>query len=349
MSARQTKADRWSASHLSWTNGRPVEAPRDDRVRLLCFPHAGGGASMFRSWTEGLADVADVWPIQLPGREGRWQEPALTGISTLGATLCRSLSPLFQAPFALFGHSMGSFVAFELARQLRRENSREPVALIVSAARAPQIPDPDPPTHHLAASELLRELKRLNGIPRELLDHPELLALLLPTLRADLALCETYRYADEPPLDCPIWAYGGEHDNKVPLEHLVQWETQTTRQFAVRLFPGDHFFVKEAGREVTQALSAKLRRLAGSDGQGSADVKTAGSDLKPVIAAVWRDVLGVPKVGLDDNFFDLGGNSMLMVQVYSKLREAARTELAVLDLFRYPTIRLLANAMGSQS
>lgn len=342
MNAGHTEAKGRSPATAAWTNGRRVESPRDDRVRLLCFPHAGGGASMFRSWTGELAHVADVWPIQLPGREGRWHEPALTQISALAEALCEGLQPLFQAPFAFFGHSMGSFVAFELARQLRREKLREPIALIVSAARAPQIPDPDPPTHHLRTSELLQELKRLNGIPRELLDHPELLALLLSTLRADMKLCETYRYADEPPLDCPIWAYGGEHDNKVRLAHLVQWETQTTQEFSLRLFPGDHFFVKDASRVVTQALAEALPRLAQGDSGGSAGLTVVRPDPRRTIATIWCDVLGVPKVGLDDNFFDLGGNSILMLQVHSKLREVAKTDLSVLDLFRYPTIRLLA-------
>src|SRR5215510_2889958 len=106
---------------------------------------------------------------------------------------------------------MGAFIAFELARQLRRENRPGPTALIVSAARAPQIPDPDPPIHMVPTELLLEELRGFDGIPANLLAHPELVSLLVPTLRADLAMCETYAYNDEPPLACPISVYGGDH------------------------------------------------------------------------------------------------------------------------------------------
>ena len=130
----------------NWTNGITPRAVQSDVVRLFCFPHAGGGASVFRFWTTELAPGIEVYPIQLPGREGRWLEPPLTRISALVPALSEALRPLLQPPYAFFGHSMGAFVAFELARQLRRENRPGPATLIVSAARAPQIPDPDPPS-----------------------------------------------------------------------------------------------------------------------------------------------------------------------------------------------------------
>lgn len=328
----------------NWTSGITARPAQSDVIRLFCFPYAGGGASVFRSWTTELSPAVEVCPVRLPGREDRWREPPLTELSALVPAISEGLAPFLQPPFGFFGHSMGAFVAFELARQLRREDRRGPAILIVSGARAPQIPDPDPQSHLLPADELLADLQRLGGIPSEFLHHRELVSLLLPTLRADLSMCETYAYRDEPPLGCPIAAYGGQHDDKTPIEHLAPWKTQTSRAFQLRMFPGNHFFfLKEARAAVMQALRDELR--------GHSRVAAAPPVLSPrasverVIAGVWREVLRVPSVGLDDSFFDLGGNSLLMVQAYVKLRDATKTTLTVLDLFRHPTIRLLASAI----
>lgn len=329
---------------INWTNGMAPRAARSGDVRLFCLPYAGGGASRFRPWTTELSPGIAVYPIQLPGREGRWREPPLTSITALAPLLSQALGPLCQQPYALFGHSMGAFVAFELARQLRREDRPGPSMVIVSGARAPQIPDPDPPARQLPVNELLRELGRLDGVPNELLNHPEFVALLLPMLRADLSLCETYAYTDEAPLDCAVAVYGGQHDPKVPLEHLSAWKAQTTGAFRLRLFPGKHFFfLKESRAAVTQAVRDDLGPYAHR--AADASVLVPGARVEQLIAALWAEVLRVPNVGLDDNFFELGGDSLLMLQTYSKLRDATSTTLSVLDLFRYPTIRLLANAM----
>jgi len=316
-------------------------------VRLFCFPHAGGGASGFRRWTTELRPQIEVYPIVLPGREGRWLEPPITRMFELLEALTEALGRLLQPPYAFFGHSMGAFIAFELARQLRRENQPAPAMLIVSAARAPQIPDPDPPLHTQPTDLLLEELKRFDGITQELLNQPELISLMMPALRADLTLSETYQYLDEPPLESPISVYGAEHDGRVQLEHLKRWEMQTSRSFQLRIFPGNHFyFIREAQFAVMEAVREDLRRY-------SAVVREQETapplQLEQKIARVWSELLQVPQIGIDDNFFDLGGNSLLMVQAYGKLSETSITRLSVLDLFRYPTVRMLADAIGGKS
>jgi medium-chain acyl-[acyl-carrier-protein] hydrolase len=328
----------------NWISGAVPRTAQRGVVRLFCFPYAGGSASLFRSWATDLSPTIEVCPVQLPGREDRWHEPALTDLSTLVTTLASALDTFLEPPFAFFGHSMGAFIAFEVTRRLRHDHRRLPALLIVSGARAPQIPDPEPPAHRLPADELLNEMQRLGGIPHELLNHPELIALLLPTLRADLSLCETYAYAAEPPLNCPLVVYGGQQDSKAPPEHLTPWQQQTTAAFQLRMFPGNHFFfVREARTLVMQAVR--------EDVDCCRKAPAAGISMAPrppierLIADVWGEVLRVPKVGLDDNFFELGGNSLLMIQAYGKLRQATSTTLSVLDLFRYPTIRLLAKAM----
>lgn len=328
----------------NWITGAVSRAGQRDAVRLFCFPYAGGSASLYRSWTTGLSPTIEVCPVQLPGREDRWHEPPLNDLSALVTALTEGLSPFLEPPFAFFGHSMGAFIAFELARQLRREDRPAPALLIASGARAPQIPDPDPQAHRLPADELLTEMQRLEGIPQELRNHPELVALLLPTLRADLALCENYSYVAEPPLACPLAVYGGHQDSKVPPEHLSGWQHQTSSAFRLRMFPGNHFFfVREARTPVMQALREDVERCRKAPVQGIAMAPRA--PIERVIAQVWGEVLRVPTVGLDDNFFDLGGNSLLMIQAYGKLRQATSTTLSVLDLFRYPTIRSLAHAV----
>jgi medium-chain acyl-[acyl-carrier-protein] hydrolase len=327
-----------------WTR-RMIAGPQPgDAVRLFCFPHAGGGASLFRSWRTALAPDIEVCPVQLPGREDRWREAPLTDLRALVPSICEGLGNAFDTPFAFFGHSMGAFIAFELARHLRRTHRSGPAIVVVSGARAPQLPDPDPQAHRLPAAELLRELQRFDGIPTELLEHEELTALLLRTLRADLELCETYAYLDEPPLDCAISAYGGQHDEKVPTAQLPPWQAQTTGDFHLRIFPGNHFFfLQEARTAVLQALRDDLSRYVQLS--AAAALVAPQARVERLIADLWGELLRVPKVGLDDNFFDLGGNSLLMVQAHHRLRQQLTTSLSVVDLFRYPTIRLLANAI----
>ncbi len=328
-----------------WINGIVMPTGVTGALRVFCFSHAGGGASVFRSWMPQLAPGIEVYPIQLPGREGRWPEPPITRAADLLQAIFDALGPLFDPPFAFFGHSMGALIAFEMARELRRQGRPRPEILIVSGARAPHVVDPDPPMHQLPDDLLLEELKRLDGIPAELLDQPELVSMMLPTLRADLTMCETYEYRTEPPLDCRIAVYSGESDRKIRLEHLTPWEVHTAREFQLRIFPGSHFFfVKESRAAVKDALCEDF----GPYVKHLTRVSQAPQrvQLEQMIAGVWADLLRLPQVGIDDNFFDLGANSLLMIQAHGKLREASISTLSVVDMFQYPTVRLLAGAIG---
>jgi len=243
----------------SWLLGhRPRPAVR---LRLFCLPYAGGGASVFRSWGASLPDRVEVCPIQLPGRENRLLEPPFTRLPALADTLADALHPHLDLPFAVFGHSMGSLVAFELTRTLRRRQRPLPVSLLVSGRRAPQVPDVDPPIHHLPELEFLEEIRRLNGAPEEVLGNSELMELLLPALRADFEVCETYEYRSEEPLDCPIIAFGGDEDPEVGPEELDAWRRQTSGRFELYMFPGDHFYLFSARDRFMATLAAEVRRL----------------------------------------------------------------------------------------
>jgi medium-chain acyl-[acyl-carrier-protein] hydrolase len=155
---------------------------------------------------------------------------------------------------------MGALIAFELTHQLRKQNQPSPVHLMVSGRSAPQIPDEDPQTHDLPEKEFMEELRRLNGTPAEALEHPELMQLMLPILRADFAICETYTYEDRPVLDCPIAALGGLDDANVTREELTAWRERTTGAFTMRMFPGDHFYLHTAQLPLLETITTLLIR-----------------------------------------------------------------------------------------
>ncbi len=230
------------------------------RMRLFCLPHAGGSSVLFRPWADTLPASIELSPLELPGHGTRVHEQALSRMRRLTQALAEGVYPYLDKPFALFGHSMGALVAFELVRLLRRTYTISPNWLFVSAHRAPHLPDPDPTTYMLTEEELIRKLRTLEGTPPEILEQPDLLRMVLPNLRADFAVCDTYTYRAEPPLDCPIVALGGEADAAIRREELEGWQQQTSRACHVQIFPGGHFFINSARTAVLQLLTQKLEQ-----------------------------------------------------------------------------------------
>ncbi|NJR64572.1 MAG: thioesterase, partial [Leptolyngbyaceae cyanobacterium CRU_2_3] len=161
-------------------------------------------------------------------------------------------------PFACLGTVWEGLVSFELARLLRQQQQRQPIHLFISAHRAAQIPDPDPPIHALPDPQFLAEIRRFNGTPEAVLNNTDLMQLLLPTLRADFTTLDTYRYVSEPPLNCPITALGGLQDPEASYEELAAWQQQTTEAFSLHRFPGDHFFLHPSQPLILQLLGQAL-------------------------------------------------------------------------------------------
>lgn len=233
------------------------------RLRLLCFPWAGVGPAVYRQWADALPPDIEVGAILLPGHETRLREAPFTRLEPLIDTLGAALRTHMDLPFAMFGHSMGALVALCVACRLRDEGAGEPVHLFVSGRRAPQLPSRHPPIAQLADAEFVEEVRRrYNGISDEVLRHPDLLALLVPTLKADMAVIESYVHRESIPLECPVSVYGGVDDPEATPAELVSWRAQTRGRFSVRMFPGAHFFVQTAQADMLRAVREELALIA---------------------------------------------------------------------------------------
>ncbi len=214
------------------------------RLRLFCFSCAGGSAQVFVPWADGLPPTVEVCPVELPGHGRRFTETPFRRLPDLVEGLVKGLGVYLDRPFALFGHSLGALVAFELARGLRRLGRELPVQLFVSAYQAPHLDNPEATTYKLPDRALVAKIQRLGGTPPQVLQEPELIDLILPVLRADFELLGTYRYGAEPALDCPIGAFGGLSDRIANRERLAAWQNHTSTDFTLQMFPGDHFFLQ---------------------------------------------------------------------------------------------------------
>ncbi|WP_344575257.1 thioesterase II family protein [Streptomyces lunalinharesii] len=231
----------------------------DPVCEVVCFPHAGGGSSAFRTWHRHAARTK-VTAVQLPGREDRLGERPHREMAALIAELAAAAGPLTGRPYAFYGHSMGALVAFELTRALRESGLPLPVALFVAGRDAPQFRDSEQ-VHHLPRDELLGRLRAWDGLgPADLPEYAEVIELMLPTTRADLTLAETYRYRPGPPLPVPVRVLRGARDPLVRAGD-AGWAGQTSVDCAVREFAGGHFFVQDHESGVVVFVETTLTAL----------------------------------------------------------------------------------------
>ena len=246
-------------------------------LRLICLPYAGGGAASYYRWRSEFPAAIDIVPLSLPGHDGRLNETPVKDLRELVALLVDELTEhALDRPYALAGHSMGAWIAFEMARTLRRRKLRMPSVLIVAASRPPDSVTVSERLHQLPDDKLVATVDgRYGGIPSAIRRQPAVLRLLLPVLRADLEMIENYCYVEEPPLDVEVLALGGTGDPAVAPAQLADWRRHTTRVFSVRLFPGGHFFLFQGNgptaggsqsslaTSAPSAVVARLTRLIG--------------------------------------------------------------------------------------
>lgn len=254
-----------SPSGLRVSNWLVVPRPqRQAAVRLICLPH--GGTAPFRPWADRLPPEIEVGIVQLPGREARLREPALERMDELVAQAAEALLPVLSSPFTLFGHSIGALLAYELGVALEAAGL-PPAALIVAGQNCPPAGTSGssavgdlPRAEELTDEMLLAQLRELGGTPDEVLDDPELIALLLPTFRADAELLRSYRPSEDGPIGCQVVAYGGLEDPLADRAGLQRWEERTAAGCRLRMFPGEHFFIETAQDLVLEALSTDVFR-----------------------------------------------------------------------------------------
>ncbi|MFI9219501.1 thioesterase II family protein [Streptomyces werraensis] len=245
------------AGHDLWI--RQFRPARPRAPRLLCLPHAGGSAGFFLPLSYALAPDVNVLAVQYPGRQDRRGEPAARSVAQLADSLVRLLDPGDSTALALFGHSMGAVVAFELARRL--EAGGHPVSLLVASARRGPFLPPGPSFHHLGDAAILAEVERLGRADSLPPEHPGLLKLALPAMRADFEAVETYRAAPAPPLRCPVLSVTGADDPRVSPADAGAWSAVTTAPASLSVHPGGHFYllarVAEVAAELRHALGVR--------------------------------------------------------------------------------------------
>jgi medium-chain acyl-[acyl-carrier-protein] hydrolase len=229
------------------------------KVRLFCFPYAGGTARIYRNWHDWMAPEAEVVAVELPGRGIHLSGPPVDRMEVLIERLLAAMDPLLDRPFGLFGHSMGALVAFEVARALALRGYPAPRHLFVSALEAPHAPSKVPTLHDLPEAQFVAALGRFNGAAATALANPELLQILMPVLRADFRLAETYRYPGGAQLGHPITVFGGLEDAAAPPPSLANWQQLTSSRCVVRLLAGDHFFIHDNEHLMAASVARSLR------------------------------------------------------------------------------------------
>lgn len=235
----------------------------DEEIRMFCFPYAGGSPHIFSAWRDSLQNDVGLYAIQLPGRGRRLHDRQIDRIEPIVDAIVAALEPFHDLPFVFFGHSMGALIAFETARALRRSGRPMPAWLFASGFQAPHIEERSTATHDLSDEAFIQKLKDLDGTPPEVLENREILELILPALRADFAVVDTYRYKSESPLDCPITAFCGVQDTHFGSESVADWRMQTSNDFTFHQLEGGHFFIHTSQTDLLQLIVSDLEQLCG--------------------------------------------------------------------------------------
>jgi medium-chain acyl-[acyl-carrier-protein] hydrolase len=217
--------------------------------RIVCLPYAGGGAALFRSWVRHLDGGTEIWAARLPGRESRVREPGRTDLRKLANELAEVLAPALPAsgavPFAVFGYSLGALIAYELTSALQRLGAATPALLAVGGHDAPNVSRTDLGLSSADDETLVEGLRQLGGTPHEVLEHPELRGIVLPAIRADFTMLESYRHGPSAPIACPLATYTAVADPEITPGGIAAWQQLTGSPVRHRTFPGGHFFLDD--------------------------------------------------------------------------------------------------------
>jgi medium-chain acyl-[acyl-carrier-protein] hydrolase len=231
------------------------------RLRLFCFPYAGGAANLFAQWWRELPEEVEVCPVELPGRWARWREEPIRDVVTVSRLFARELEALAGEPFVLYGHSLGGLLAYETTLRLREAGRPLPKALMMSGRLPPDTPLRRDLLHTLADQQFVQGIARYyEPIHPAVLSDPEGQAMFLRVVRADMEMFETYRAQPVVPLDLPIWAFAGREDGAAPPQDMDGWSRFSTHEVTVRVMEGGHFFIRD-NDAFKQELANAIRRV----------------------------------------------------------------------------------------
>jgi surfactin synthase thioesterase subunit len=239
----------------------PAGAVKSPQMNLFCFPYAGGGASLFRSWPKILDQSIQLFGVQAPGKESRFSEAPLLTVADYADQAAKVILQTTGAtPLALFGHSLGAAVAYETACRLSQAG-KDVSCLLVSGRQAPNLKSKMKPISHQSDSQFISELALLEGTPTDVLANTELLELLLPMVKSEFAMSEAYRGSSTQMLACPVLAMGSTEDIWLDDNSLNLWSYVTSGQFQTKWFGGDHFFLRSHQADLVSFISDQLLRL----------------------------------------------------------------------------------------
>jgi medium-chain acyl-[acyl-carrier-protein] hydrolase len=246
---------RQNNSILTFTNKNQLKS----KVRLFCFPYSGANATIYSSWADSLPGSIEICAIQYPGHGNRIGDRLRYHVDDLIESILPDVTTRLDIPYAFFGHSLGALVGYEISKKLPTQGSL--VHVFVSAHRAPQIPDPNPTLHNLDDLTFLDRIVKLGGMEKELIQSKELVEIILPILKADFTICENYQFQDKYILDCPVSVFGGLEDLYISRNDLLAWKELTSRAFSLRMFPGDHFFIRKSQYYILQVIARELNQF----------------------------------------------------------------------------------------
>jgi medium-chain acyl-[acyl-carrier-protein] hydrolase len=229
-------------------------------LRLFCLPYAGGSAMIFRTWHNSLPPTIEVCPIELPGRGRQIKLPLYTEMQPLVREIAQNLIPYLDKPFAIFGHSMGGLVSFELTRLLRSEYNLTPLHLFISARNAPQVTPTKRKIYNLPDAEFWQEIRNYNGTPDDVMENQEMIQIFLPILRADFTVLDTYVYTHQPPFNIPISVFGGLQDTEFIDYELEAWQEQTLANFSLHKLEGNHFFIRSHEKLLLKTIYQQIQK-----------------------------------------------------------------------------------------
>ena len=231
----------------------------DPSMRIFCFPYAGGSALFYARWFRYLDENAEVFPIQLPGRESRIDEPLLRVMSVVINKIVEEISPYMTENTAFLGHSMGSMIAYEVARTLSERNMPMPKHIFLSGAVPPDMIGECEKIHMLSDEQFCEKLKGYESITSELMKYPEFFKFFLPVIKADFELIETYRFDKKWKMPCPVTVFSGTEDPYVPENALAQWGRFCEQEPQIITYSGNHFFLKEHTAEICRVITDSMK------------------------------------------------------------------------------------------